>query len=60
VIKISQENITIVTISYLIVIQETVGYTRTMIQACQDTLQDWFDAISCKDTTNVSNRLISH
>jgi len=53
VIKISQENITIVTISYLIVIQETVGYTRTMIQACQDTLQDWFDAISCKDTTNV-------
>ncbi|XP_052267250.1 E3 ubiquitin-protein ligase UBR3-like [Dreissena polymorpha] len=26
--------------------------TKNMIQACQESLQDWFDAISCKESTN--------
>lgn len=34
--------------------QETVFYTRGMIQACQDVLQEWFESISCIESTNVS------
>ncbi|WAQ93484.1 UBR3-like protein [Mya arenaria] len=32
--------------------QDTFYVTKHMISACQDTLQDWFDAISCKESTN--------
>ncbi|XP_060602002.1 E3 ubiquitin-protein ligase UBR3-like, partial [Ruditapes philippinarum] len=32
--------------------QDTITLTKTMIQVCQDTLQDWFDAICCKESTN--------
>ncbi|KAL4222682.1 E3 ubiquitin-protein ligase ubr3 [Mactra antiquata] len=32
--------------------KENAAFTKTMIQACQDALQDWLDAICCKESTN--------
>lgn len=28
-----------------------------MINVCMDALQDWFDAINCKESTKVSQRV---